>query len=82
MNLRPAGGPESLRSPSRRALSRCDRYGVGTPFRATGRSVRRLGAAGANVLGVILTKYRALEAGQAYGYQYDYYQYGGDKKAR
>lgn len=52
------------------------------PFGQARSAVKRLNAAGANVLGVILTKYRALEAGQAYGYQYDYYQYGGDKKAR
>jgi capsular exopolysaccharide synthesis family protein len=51
------------------------------PFGQVRSAVRRLSAAGANVIGVILTKYRALEAGQAYGYQYDYYQYGHDKKA-
>lgn len=50
------------------------------PFSQARSAVKRLNAAGANVLGVVLTKYRALEAGQAYGYQYDYYQYGGDKK--
>ncbi|WP_298300687.1 polysaccharide biosynthesis tyrosine autokinase [uncultured Erythrobacter sp.] len=36
----------------------------------------RLQANGAKMLGVILTKYRALEAGQDYSYQYSYYQYG------
>ncbi|BDI59496.1 GumC family protein [Qipengyuania nanhaisediminis] len=39
---------------------------------------RRLLAGGAKMLGVILTKYRALEAGQDYNYQYGYYQYGHD----
>jgi capsular exopolysaccharide synthesis family protein len=51
------------------------------PFGQARSAVRRLSAAGANVIGVILTKYRALEAGQSYSYQYDYYQYGGDRKA-
>lgn len=49
------------------------------PFGQARAAVRRLSAAGANVIGVILTKYRAVEAGQSYGYQYDYYQYGKDK---
>jgi len=31
---------------------------------------------GANVMGAILTKYRTMEAGDDYGYQYNYYQYG------
>jgi polysaccharide biosynthesis transport protein len=44
---------------------------------AQGRSaVKRLAAVGANVMGVILTKYRTMEAGDDYGYQYNYYQYG------
>jgi capsular exopolysaccharide synthesis family protein len=42
-------------------------------------SVNRLRAVGANILGVVLTKYRALEAGSDYSYQYDYYQYGSKK---
>jgi capsular exopolysaccharide synthesis family protein len=41
-------------------------------------AVRRVRSAGGNILGVILTKYRALEAGQSYDYQYGYYQYGRD----
>ncbi|WP_086606498.1 GumC family protein [Erythrobacter donghaensis] len=39
-------------------------------------AVGRLHAVGANVLGGVLTKYRALEAGSDYTYQYQYYQYG------
>ncbi len=46
------------------------------PFSQARNAVKRLRGAGANVLGLILTKYRALEAGQAYGYQYSYYEYG------
>lgn len=52
------------------------------PFGQARSAIKRLVGAGANVIGVVLTKYRALEAGQAYGYQYEYYQYGRDKKAR
>jgi capsular exopolysaccharide synthesis family protein len=39
-------------------------------------AVRRLVQAGGSIIGVTLTKYRALEAGQSYGYQYSYYEYG------
>lgn len=39
-------------------------------------SINRLRAVGANLLGGVLTKYRALEAGADYTYQYQYYQYG------
>ncbi len=39
-------------------------------------SINRLRAVGANLLGGVLTKYRALEAGADYAYQYQYYQYG------
>lgn len=49
------------------------------PFGQARAAVRRLGMAGGNILGVVLTKYRALEAGQAYGYQYGYYEYGREK---
>lgn len=42
-------------------------------------AIRRVRASGGSILGVILTKYRALEAGQSYNYQYGYYQYGDDK---
>lgn len=41
-------------------------------------SVRRLKAVGANLLGVVLTKYQSMQAGDDYGYQYSYYQYGKD----
>lgn len=49
------------------------------PFGQARSAVRRLAVAGGQVIGVVLTKYRALEAGQSYGYQYGYYQYGRDK---
>ncbi|NJO13722.1 MAG: polysaccharide biosynthesis tyrosine autokinase [Rhizobiales bacterium] len=42
-------------------------------------SVNRLRAVGANIMGGVLTKYRALEAGAEYSYQYQYYQYGKEK---
>ncbi len=53
-----------------------------TSFAQAKTAVKRLTHVGANVIGGILTKYRALEAGSdyAYQYQYQYYQYGGDKK--
>lgn len=38
-------------------------------------ALRRLFSVGANVIGVVVTKYRALQAGQDYSYQYKYYQY-------
>lgn len=41
-------------------------------------SLNRLRAVGANLLGGVLTKYRALEAGADYSYHYDYYKYGKD----
>lgn len=43
--------------------------------RPTRVAIRRLQDMGANVIGVILTKFRALEAGQSYNYQYQYYSY-------
>lgn len=49
------------------------------PFGQARSALRRLKMAGGNVMGVILTKYRALEAGESYDYQYGYYQYGTDK---
>lgn len=49
------------------------------PFGQARSAVRRLAVAGGNLIGVVLTKYRALEAGQSYGYQYGYYEYGRDK---
>ena len=39
---------------------------------------RRLESSGGTVIGGVLTKYRALEAGESYGYQYAYYKYGSD----
>ncbi len=41
-------------------------------------AVQRLRSAGGNTLGVILTKYRALEAGEDTDYQYNYYSYKND----
>lgn len=45
------------------------------PFSRARAAIRRLGAAGGKTIGAVLTKYRALEAGQSYDYQYTYYQY-------
>lgn len=42
-------------------------------------SLRRLQAVGARVCGIVLTKYRALEAGQSYGYEYRYYSYSAEQ---
>jgi capsular exopolysaccharide synthesis family protein len=42
-------------------------------------AINRLRAVGANIMGAVLTKYRALEAGSDYSYQYQYYSYGKDK---
>lgn len=42
-------------------------------------SINRLRAVGAKMLGGVLTKYRALEAGSDYAYQYQYYEYGKGK---
>lgn len=46
------------------------------PFSRARTAIRRLSAAGGKTIGAVLTKYRALEAGQSYDYQYSYYQYG------
>lgn len=46
------------------------------PFGQVRAVTKRLNMAGANLLGVVLTKYRALDAGQSYNYQYGYYTYG------
>lgn len=46
------------------------------PFGQVRAAIRRLALGGANIIGVTLTKYRALQAGQSYGYQYGYYEYG------
>lgn len=45
-------------------------------------AVRRLRSVGANLAGVILTKFKALEAGQTYGYEYRYYTYHAPAKAK
>jgi len=50
------------------------------PFGQARTALRRIKAAGGQLAGVILTKYRALEAGQGYGYQYGYYQYESEKR--
>lgn len=42
-------------------------------------AVRRLQDMDAHLVGAIVTKYRALEAGQSYDYQYRYYTYSEDK---
>lgn len=43
-------------------------------------ALRRIEDAGANILGVVLTKYQAMMAGQSYGDQYEYYTYAMDSK--
>lgn len=47
-----------------------------THFGQTKAALRRLRGAGANILGVVLTKYRAAEAGYSYDQHYRYYSYG------
>lgn len=49
------------------------------PFGNVRSALRRITASGGNLIGLIVTKYRALEAGQDYNYQYAYYKYGDDK---
>jgi len=49
------------------------------PFGQARSAVRRITVAGGKMIGVVLTKYRALQAGQSYSYQYGYYEYGRDK---
>lgn len=44
-------------------------------------SMRQLRSAGANLIGVVLTKYKARDAGQTYDYQYNYYAYGSKQAA-
>jgi len=44
-------------------------------------ALRRLRDANAKMLGVVLTKFRALDAGYNYNYHYSYYTYGEGKKA-
>lgn len=50
-----------------------------TSFSQAKTALKRLQSVGAHVIGGVLTKYRALEAGSDYAYQYQYYQYGSDK---
>lgn len=42
-------------------------------------SARRLEESGANLVGAVLTKFRPLDAGEEYNYEYQYYSYGEDK---
>lgn len=51
-----------------------------TSFAEARSATQRIKAVGGNIIGAILTKYRALEAGSDYNYQYQYYQYGDGKK--
>jgi len=51
-----------------------------TSFNQARTALKRLTNVNANVIGSVLTKYRALEAGVDYDYQYQYYQYGDDTK--
>ena len=46
------------------------------PFGQARAAIRRIRMGNGNVIGAVLTKYRALEAGQSYDYQYGYYRYG------
>ena len=46
------------------------------PFGQARAAIRRIRMGNGNVIGAVLTKYRALEAGQSYDYQYGYYHYG------
>lgn len=50
------------------------------PFGQARAAVKRLKQGGANMIGVVLTKYNALEAGQSYNYQYGYYEYHRDPR--
>ncbi len=50
------------------------------PFGQARTAVRRLTMAGGKMIGVVLTKYKALDAGQSQNYQYGYYEYGRDTK--
>jgi succinoglycan biosynthesis transport protein ExoP len=45
-------------------------------------ALKRLVGAGANVLGVVLTKFDARDAGYSYDYHYKYYSYGSPAKKR
>jgi len=51
-----------------------------TSFNQARTALKRLNNVRANIVGAVLTKYRALEAGVDYDYQYQYYQYGDDNK--
>jgi capsular exopolysaccharide synthesis family protein len=48
------------------------------PFGLARSAIKRLRLSHGNVIGAVLTKYRALQAGQNYDYQYNYYRYGED----
>lgn len=45
-------------------------------------ALKRLVAAGANVLGIVLTKFDARDAGYTYDYHYKYYSYGAAERKR
>lgn len=47
----------------------------GLQFGQARAAIRRIAQSGGQLIGVVLTKYRALDAGQSYGYQYGYYKY-------
>lgn len=50
------------------------------PFAQARSALRRLNTNGAKVIGVILSKFDAREAGQSYTYNYGYYEYGSNAK--
>ena len=43
-------------------------------------SLRRLRATGASIAGIVLSKYRALQAGESYDYQYQYYVHSPEER--
>lgn len=49
-----------------------------TSFAQASSALKRLQSVGARVSGAVLSKYRALEAGEDYNYNYTYYRYGED----
>lgn len=51
----------------------------GVSFGQVRAAIKRLRTSGGNPIGAILTKYRALQAGHSYDYQYAYYQYGDNR---
>ncbi|GMN01974.1 GumC family protein [Erythrobacter sp. MTPC3] len=49
-------------------------------FNQARQACKRLRAGGGNIIGAVLTKYRAMEAGASYDYQYTYYRYGDETR--